>query len=180
MPNFHPLFVHFPIALIVVIAFCEIAALLTRKTIFRQASLVLAVFVVFGAIGSVATGLAAEESVEHSAAAHELMETHELVGIIFLGIVVIYAVMRLVFRNRSGGITALICAILAVVALAVVFYGAYLGGEMVYRYGVGVQTAGTPMDQIDIDDEPESEADDRSGKVFYPEKDDPHDHGHGH
>jgi len=178
MPNFHPLFVHFPIALITVIAFCEIAALITRKTVFRQASLVLAIFVVLGAIGSVATGLAAEESVEHNAAAHELMEIHEVVGLMFLGMVIIYAAIRIVFRNRPDGITAWICAILAVAALAVVSYGAYLGGEMVYRYGVGVKTVGTP--KTPTDNERKSETDDRSGKDFYPEKDDSRDHEHGH
>ncbi len=176
MPNFHPLFVHFPIALIAVIAFCEIAALITGKSIFRQASLVLAVFVVLGAVGSVATGLAAEETVEHSGAAHKLMETHEVVGLVFLGIVVIYALFRIVFRSRTRGITAWICTILAVAALAVVFYGGYLGGEMVYRYGVGVQAARTLTNPDD--DKAKDEIGRRSNDDSHLEED--HDHGHEH
>lgn len=138
MPNLHPVFVHFPIALIAVITFCEIAALLTRRTIFREASVIMAIFALLGAIASVATGLAAEETVWHDDAGHELMEIHETVGLIFLGIIILYSTFRVVFRNRYG-ITSWICTFLAVVGLGVVFYTGYLGGEMVFRHGVGVK-----------------------------------------
>jgi uncharacterized membrane protein len=141
MPNIHPIIVHFPIALIVVVAIFDLIGLVLKKKRFVQTANILTVFAVLGTIMAVASGLLAAESVWHTDFGHELLETHETVGFIFTGILVVLAIFRFAVGERLFGKAGWIAFVLSMAAAAVVAYGSYLGGEMVYRYGTGVKEA---------------------------------------
>lgn len=149
MPNLHPLIVHFPIALIIVVAMCDFIVIMTARKSFSQAATIVAVFAALGAITAVITGLLAADSVWHPEAAHELVETHETVGFVFLGLVIILAVFRLAAGDRIHGRFKWIGFFIALAASGVVAYGSYLGGEMVYTHGAGVKQAESSVAKAD-------------------------------
>lgn len=141
MPNFHPLLVHFPIALIAVIVALDFLAIVTKKKLFTDTATIVTYFAAAGAVATVITGLIAEDSVWHTKAAGELIDTHEVFGLIFLGIIILLAIFRLAFRDRLVGRLTWIAFLIALAGFGVITYGSYLGGEMVYHYGTGVKAA---------------------------------------
>jgi uncharacterized membrane protein len=141
MPNIHPLFVHFPIALIIMVFVFDLISVITRKKAMLTAAHILTAFAVAGAALSVITGLIAEESVWHPEAAHELLELHETVGIIILSLAVVLLIFRLALRDKLLGSLGWIAVLIGLAASALAGYTGYLGGEIVYKYGAGVQQA---------------------------------------
>lgn len=141
MPNVHPLIVHFPVALIVVIAICDLIGVALKKEKYIRAANILTVFALLGAIFAVASGLFAGQTVWHTESAHEMLETHETVGFVFTGVLVVLAVFRFAVGERLFGNAGWIAFVLSLAAAGIVAYGSYLGGEMVYRYGTGVREA---------------------------------------
>ena len=140
MQNFHPLFVHFPIALLIAAWLLTVLGImLCREGLHRAATWNL----VLGAIGAAIaawTGVEGSETVKpHNFEIHELMELHERLGLIVAwgaGALVAWRALRRrawpARRAEQVGQTALLTIIIGCLA-----YGAYLGGRMVYEYGVG-------------------------------------------
>ena len=141
MPNVHPVLVHFPIALIFMAVLCDLIGIIFKKNPFIFTANILTAFAALGAIAAVTSGLLAEDSVWHPGAAHELLEAHETVGLIFLGIVIVLAIFRFAVGERIYGSLSWIALIVGIIGAGVVSYGAYLGGEMVYTHGTGVREA---------------------------------------
>jgi uncharacterized membrane protein len=138
MPNVHPLLVHFPIALIFAAIACDLIGLITRHEEFVFAGTVVTVFAAVGAGATVLSGIFAEESVEHTPEIANLIEKHETLGFIFLGIVVFLVIYRLSLRRKLYGKAGWVSLMISVAAAAVVSMGGYYGGKMVYTYGAGV------------------------------------------
>ncbi len=141
MPNFHPMLVHFPIALIFIVVACDLIGHITGKKPYIKAANIITGFAALGAIASVLTGVAAEESVWLPGSAHDLFELHELLGFTFLGIVVVLAIIRLAVGEKIYGSMGRVALLIAIIGAAVVGWGGYLGGEMVYTHGAGVKQA---------------------------------------
>ena len=172
MPNIHPLLVHFPIALIFMVAIFDLIGALSKNRSFVFAANALTVFAAVGAIAAVVSGILAEGSIWHPGAAHDLLETHETVGFVFLGIIVVLAIFRFVIGDRIYGSMGWIAVLIGVIGVTVVSYGGYLGGEMVYTHGAGVKQAEVSTaradsleKQINInigeeDEEPDNDTDD--------------------
>jgi uncharacterized membrane protein len=97
--DLHPIFVHFPIALLVVYAFLEIISVRKLQSL-PYWFYVKAIMVIFGAMGAVVarqTGEFAGEALEKAGLADKLLETHELFAnattIIFVIMAVAYIVV---------------------------------------------------------------------------------------
>lgn len=141
MPNIHPLVIHFPIALILVMVACDFIGLLAGKKSFISAANILSVFASLGAVVAVISGTLASESIWHNEAAHELMETHETIGFIVLGIIIVLTIFRLAVGKKIYGSLGWIALIIGLVGASFVTYTAFLGGEMVFDHGAGVKEA---------------------------------------
>jgi uncharacterized membrane protein len=139
MPNLHPMVVHFPIALIFVILACDIIGHVTQRQSFITAGSIVTVLAMLGALAALISGLIAEETVQHTGAAHNLLETHELLGYVYTGTLAAMAIFRFAIGKRLYGNLGYIAVLLSLIAAGVVSYGGYLGGEMVYTHGVGVK-----------------------------------------
>jgi uncharacterized membrane protein len=149
MPNLHPLIVHFPIALIFVIAACDFIGVVLKRKSFFEISMILSVFALLGAATAVTTGLLAEDTVWHTEAAHEILEDHETAALIFLGFMVLYTAFRLFYRKKISDGFGWLSLVLAIVGCSIVGYVGYLGGEMVFRHGTGVKQAETETIRAD-------------------------------
>jgi uncharacterized membrane protein len=142
MSNIHPLIVHFPIALLIVVFALDFLGAISRKQTLITAANILSIFAALGAVAAVATGLIAEESVWHTDQAHELIEQHETVGFIVLGAALISLIFRPAVRKKKSKSSLLwVAVIISLAAAVLVGYEGYLGGEIVFRHGAGVEKA---------------------------------------
>lgn len=101
MQNFHPLFTHFPIALLLLVPVLDLIGIIRRGEWYHRASLLVLFLGVLSAVAAVTTGLIAEDTVPHSIdAAHALIEVHETLALTTLGVAVAILLWRLGVRNR--------------------------------------------------------------------------------
>lgn len=149
MPNLHPLIIHFPIALIIVILACDSIGLFFKRKSFFDIGTILSVFALAGAAAAVISGLQAEDSAWKIAQVHETLEDHETAGYIFLGFMVLYSAFRIVFRQKISEKLGWLSLILALWGSTIAARVGYLGGEMVFRYGTGVKQAEIQTNRAD-------------------------------
>lgn len=167
MTNIHPVVVHFPIALFLTGFVLDVLGhLLKRETLQRVGAIVL----VLGAVGALAamlTGQFAEESVEErlSAAGERVLDTHEELGKLTAYLLLGVAAVRLLLATGwlarwrwAVGAALAIYLIAGVVGVGTLTVTGYYGGELVYRYGAGVQ-ASQPI--VELPTPPHDDDDDK-------------------
>jgi uncharacterized membrane protein len=144
--NFHPLLVHFPIALLSAFLLLDVIGTLAKKTHWRDAA---SWFLYFGTVAAgltVMAGFIAADSVAHGENVHDIMELHEHIGVAVLVVAILLSIWRIaggsLIQGAANGLfltlTTLLCGLMAL--------GADLGGLMVYKYGVSVEAVKQPED----------------------------------
>ena len=137
MESLHPLVVHFPIALLLSALAFELAALIAKRPALHRVSLWNLSLGTLGAGAAVLSGLRAEEVAKHSFEIWRVMELHQRLGITTFILSLMVTAWRwrahdqLTRRGRAVTLAAM-CAIATTVSL-----GGYLGGRLVYEFGVG-------------------------------------------
>jgi len=96
---------------------------------------------VLGTGAAIISGLVAEDAVQHSDQAHEIMETHETVAFIVLGIFGILAVWRIVRRGVWREKEQPFALTAGVIGVVVLVYAAMLGGKLVFDHGLGIPSS---------------------------------------
>ena len=139
MESAHPLVVHFPIALLLTAVVLDLAALALKRPGLHRVALWNLSLGTLGAATAVLTGLQAEDTAKHSFEIWQVLELHKRLGIttFILGIMVV--AWRLQKRDhltpRARAITIAAMMLMA----STLSTGAYLGGRLVYEFGVGGQ-----------------------------------------
>jgi uncharacterized membrane protein len=141
MSHLHPMTVHFPIALIFVTFAIDLAGKVLKRDKFMYAGTITTVFALASAIAAVITGLVTEDTGWHPASVAGILETHELMGFIVLGLVAVLAIVRLAFHDKLDTAIGWLPVVIGGVAIVFVTYGGYLGGEMVFTHGAAVKPA---------------------------------------
>ena len=144
--NVHPLIVHFPIAFLTTFFLLELVGVALRKENLRQTASWMLYFGAAGALGAVAAGLLAEDTVPHGEAVHEIMEWHGRLGISVAVLASILAAWRLIAKGNFSPMAKALHLYVAALMLTCLFFGADLGGLMVYQHGVGVKSLQEPDD----------------------------------
>ena len=139
MANVHPLFVHFPIALLNGFLLMELLGAITDKASLRAAATWMLYLGTLGAVATVITGLMAASSVGHGEGVHELMLSHKNHGLVVLAIALVLSIWRLAVSERFSTKSRVAHFILAVIMVGIMTVGADKGGLMVYKYGVSVK-----------------------------------------
>ncbi len=139
MPNLHPLFVHFPVALLLLALVLEVIALLWRKSELSRAAWWNQIAGTIGLAFAVASGLYAEATVHLTAEARVLLERHEQMAFVAAALFAALLLWRIGARGKIPGHPPVLYMILFLAGVASVLTGALFGGEMVFRYGVGVR-----------------------------------------
>lgn len=139
MQNYHPLFVHFPIALLVLAAGSELAFLLTHRPLADALSRWFLYLGTLAAAAAATSGWFGLDDVAPVAAAKGDIVTHRALGFITLGTAALLTFWRWGTARAGGprprplfsfgllGLAALVCAT------------ALEGGELVYAHGVGTE-----------------------------------------
>jgi uncharacterized membrane protein len=142
VPGWHPMVVHFPLALILVAA-----ALLLAARLLRSASLAATAATVgtwnlcLGAVAAVfalGTGLAAVIDLDVGAAARQAISLHMRWALFTTLALVLLAVWRGAGTAQESRPSWLFIAVLLGASAALMFTG-YRGGKNVFEYGVGVK-----------------------------------------
>jgi uncharacterized membrane protein len=95
---------------------------------------------VLGSGAAIVSGLLAEDATPHGAEAHALMETHETLAFIGLGLFAILAVWRLVRKGVWSGKEQPIALTAGVIGVALIVVTSMFGGKLVFEHGVGIPT----------------------------------------
>ncbi len=137
MESLHPLVVHFPIALLLSALLLDGLALALKRPHLHRVALWNLALGTLGAGAAVLTGLQAEDVGKHSFEIWQVMQLHKRLGITTLILGIMVTSWRLWKRDRLSrrARTLTLAAMLAMASTLGV--GAYLGGRMVYEFGVG-------------------------------------------
>jgi len=141
IPNWHPIFVHFAVALLIIATlFHIIAALNSKSTTYYQFENVANWNLWLGAVFAVITAVAgwfAYNSVDHDAPSHLAMTDHRNWA---LGTTVLFLVLAIwSFRRAKKSIAiSWLVTVPLIAASASLSVTAWKGSELVYRHGLGV------------------------------------------
>lgn len=187
IPNWHPIFVHFTVSLLVIAGFLQLFIWLfsskaSSALISTQKWLV--VLSAIAVLATVATGLQAYYSVAHDTPSHLAMTDHRnwaiATSIVFIIGAALYFIVPKLKQNLAG--------IFFVAALILVSVTAMKGGELVYRHGLGVmslpEVSGEGHDHEHADGEGHGDQDeqhaDSQGTIDTKESAHDHDSSDGH
>lgn len=170
IPNWHPIFVHFTVALLLMSALFYVVSLLlsgqpntlwlttARVNLFAGATLTVA---------TVIAGFYAYNSVAHDDPSHAAMTDHRNWAVVTAAVWLVVASWEGWRTWRSKGRSAVVATALIVAAVLLGVTG-FKGGELVFRYGLGVASL------------PNIDSHLHSGEpvAAHPHEDEPAGHGH--
>ena len=141
IPNFHPIVVHFPIALTMVAFIAALAAQLFKKRAFASRLAIISHYMLWAAAATVLVAISfgwlAYNSVNHDDAGHAAMTVHKFWAFTTAAVLVLLALFDFK-KHQSSTIMPLYLVGLLGLASGSVGATAWLGGEVVYRHGIGV------------------------------------------
>jgi uncharacterized membrane protein len=140
-PRIHAALNDLPPALLVAsVVFDLLGAWLKRESL-KAAGFWTLIAGVLGTGAAIVSGLVAEDAVQHSDQAHEIMETHETFAFIVLGIFGILAIWRILRRGVWREKEQPVALAAGVIGLAILLYTAMLGGKLVFDHGLGIPSS---------------------------------------
>ncbi len=145
IPNWHPIFVHFTIGLL------GLSVLLFFVSLFVDDSSRLGGFVTtmakgclwFGTLFAIATAIAgwfAFNSVRHDTPSHAAMSIHRNWALATLTVFLVLAVWSIIRERRGNTGNRIVFVLAMLIAGGLLARTGWLGGEAVYRYGLGVMS----------------------------------------
>src|SRR2546421_1935025 len=128
-PRFHAAVNDLPVALLLVTVLFDLAAWLTKRASLEAAARWTLWAGVLGGWVAVIAGLEAEDVIEHGEAIHELMETHETLALVTMGIFTVVLAWKLFRRARLTPPEEAGLRLLGVAGLVTVGWAGAIGGE---------------------------------------------------
>lgn len=141
IPNWHPVFVHFTVALLSVATLLKFSGLFVGNEAIRTQMQMAAHWNLWLGAGftvlTVGTGWLAYNSVAHDIPSHAAMTDHRNWALVTASLFVAIAVWSMM-RIRAGKGSSSLLLVALLVATGLLGTTAWHGGELVYRYGLGV------------------------------------------
>jgi len=143
-PNVHPMFVHFPIALLFTSALLDLLAYSMpgrMRVLLRDVGSVLAIVGALSAVVTYLTGRAAAQAVLLPGMAHALVNAHwqwAFWTVWYFAALALVRIGLLVAGRTLGRNATAALALLGLIGLGLLFETADRGAELVYEQGVGV------------------------------------------
>lgn len=133
--HFHPMLVHFPIALVAIGFLAELVSLVVKKELcLYKTGFYLLIFGTLSAMAAWLTGVLFTS--EMSGSAGDVKETHEMFAYITLGLLIATSIVRIIVISRKSTASKLKWVSFVLYALAAVSVSitGYFGGTLVYNY----------------------------------------------
>ena len=140
MPNPHPAIVHFPIALLTVAVLFELLSRVLKREDFSRIGWWMQLSGTIVLALAVLSGIFARDTVTIGPLARPDFELHQQLAFAAAGLFAALLFWRIAAKSRIPEKHALLYLVLLACGVAVLWAGAWYGGEMVYRFGVGVMT----------------------------------------
>ncbi len=138
----HPFLVHFPVALLTTaLVFDLLGVLLARDELSRVGWWAQFVGTV-GVVAAVISGLIAKSQAIIPVTAADTFDTHQQIAFLTAGAFTALLLWRIGMRTRIDQSRQHLYLLLFTGALACLWIGAWYGGELVYRFGVGLRAVG--------------------------------------
>ena len=138
MPNLHPLIVHLPIALLTFSFFFDLFGILRKRPEYERTAWWSLLAGTTGLILSVVSGLWAENVTEIPVNAREHFETHQQLAFLTTALYATLLLWRIAAKTRVPHSRETRYTVLSFFGVALVWFTAWYGGELVYNFGVGV------------------------------------------
>jgi uncharacterized membrane protein len=142
LAEFHPKVVHFPIAFLLGYVLLESIGVIFRKDFFSKAAHLLLFFGALGSLAAVLTGKQAYEAFEYwNKQSSDLFEAHQEFANYTLWYFTGLLVLRtfVVIKKKFSGIVRYAFVILAIAGTYFVYKTGDLGGQMVFKHGIGTE-----------------------------------------
>ncbi len=143
IPNWHPIFVHFTVALISISAALFVITKVVTNWRLEDQWLATAYWNLwFGAllaIITVAAGWYAFNTVDHDTPSHEAMKIHRDIALGTFALLIVMGIWGVVQYKKEKSPTLLFVIFMAIAAGGVGVTG-WHGAELVYKFGLGVQS----------------------------------------
>lgn len=137
-PRLHAALNDLPAALLLVAVLFDLASAVIRRPSLRTAGYWMLIAGAVGAALAVVSGLQAEEHIAHGEAVHRLMETHEELALITLGVFGVLALWRIARERRMGAGERMVSLAVALVGTGVLVATGVYGGKMVFEHAAGI------------------------------------------
>lgn len=137
IPNWHPMFVHFTIGLLTISTLLYAAGFFLKKEnllIAARWNLWIGVTIT---VGTLLAGFYAYNTVVHDAPSHAAMTNHRNWALLTASIFILLALWAL-WKQRGARAVSPFFVLAMICATGLLFVTGYKGGEVVYRYGLGV------------------------------------------
>lgn len=193
IPNWHPMAVHFPIALVCISAFFFLCGVLFKSKVSSELFIASKWCLWGAALTSVIAALLgwqAYNTVAHDEASHAAMTLHRNWAIptaIYIALIAVFAIR---IRHEWGAKNKTITLLLLVIGCGLISTTGWLGAEAVYRHGIGVMRIPSADDHAHSNSsdhgnmnkmphhEPEESQDATESKEQSPQHHEGHDHAH--
>jgi len=139
LSNVHPMFVHFPIALLSLFFVIDTAAWIFDRQDWRRTASTLLYMGSGLSVMTVVAGLMAAASIPHGDDVHEIMEHHEHLAISTSLLSLALAGWHYIGKSVFEGPAAVLQGLLSAILMLLLILTADLGGWMVYGHGVAVK-----------------------------------------
>lgn len=143
IPNWHPIFVHFTIALVTTSALCYLISYFRLRATIKKELLIVARWCLwFGTVAAIITviaGFFAYYTVVHDTVSHLAMAKHRNWALLTLSVILCMGIWS-VWAYRKNKSISLMFVLMMLVVFILLMTTAWHGAEVVYRHGVGVMS----------------------------------------
>ena len=129
-----------PAALLLVAVLFDLAAALTKRESLMWAAIWTLWAGVIGGWIAVIAGELAEDTIEHGEAIHEIMEKHETMALLTMGVFSVVLIWRMVRRFQMPAQELALTRALSVAGLIGLVWTGILGGRLMFEHAAGIPT----------------------------------------
>ncbi|MGA9118277.1 MAG: DUF2231 domain-containing protein [Bacteroidota bacterium] len=135
---FHPVVIHFPLALLSTVALLEVLAVILKRDDLSRAGWWVQLAGTIGILLAVLTGIVAENATMIPAPAAGAVDIHEQLAFVCSSAFAGLLLWRVAARTKIPGASPWGYLALYCVSVVLLFVVGWYGGELVFHYGVGV------------------------------------------
>lgn len=137
-PRWHAVLNDLPAALLVAAVLFDLTGAAFKRESLRWAGIWTLWAGVIGGWAAVVAGKLAEESLEHGEAIHELMEQHERLALITMGVFTLILAWKMYRRFMLPAAEETVTRLLGIVGFAGLIWVGSIGGKLVFEHAAGV------------------------------------------
>ena len=139
-PRLHAALNDLPAALLLVAVIFDVLAAVTKRASLRTAGYWTMIVGAAGGALAVLSGLEAEDHIAHGDAVHQVMERHETLAFVTLGVFAVVGLWRILREKRMGPGERSLALLVSIAGVGALLATSVLGGKLVFEHAAGIPT----------------------------------------